>query len=101
MFGFIVRLSSSFELADRFSIVPRGSEKGSCITILFVKGMASSQELVWIVGDSYVFWLKWFVASTEVRFAGSLLESQNCQIALHGYRGGTVPSLAASPNLKC
>ena len=54
---------------------------------------------MWIVGDSHVFWLERFVASTEVRFSGSLLECQDCQIAFHGYRGGTVPSLAASPDL--
>ena len=36
---------------------------------------------MWIVGDFHVFWLDRFVASTEVRFSGSLLECQDCQIA--------------------
>ena len=62
--------------------------------------MAMSRELVWIVGDSYVFWLGRFVASTEVSFSGSLLECLDSQISFHGYRGGSVPSLAASPDLK-
>lgn len=62
--------------------------------------MASSREVVWIVGDSHVFWLGQFVAATEVRFSGSLLECVDCQIAFHGYRGGTVASLAGSRDLK-
>ena len=62
--------------------------------------MASSRELVWIVGDSHVFWLGRFVASTEVSFSNSLLECLDCQIGFHGYRGGPVPSLAANTDLK-
>ena len=49
---------------------------------------------------TYVFWLGRFVASTEVSFSNSLLECLDCQIGFHGYRGGSVPSLAASPDLK-
>ena len=44
---------------------------------------------MWLVGDSHVFWLERFVASTKVRLFGSLLECMYCQIAFHGYRGGT------------
>jgi len=55
---------------------------------------------VWIVVDSHVLWLERFVACAEVRFFGSLLQCLDCQIALHGYHGGTVIFLASNRELK-
>ena len=38
--------------------------------------------------------------SAEVRFFGSLLQCLDCQIAFHGYHGGTVIFLASNRELK-
>ena len=39
-------------------------------------------------------------APAQVRFSGSLLECLDCQIAFHGYRGGTVVFVASSGESK-
>ena len=67
------------------------SRRESNCTII-VKMVA--KPLVLVLGDSYVYWLERFVASTEVDFApGSVCKGLDCRIAFKGYWGGMVANM--------
>lgn len=54
-----------------------------------------SKALALVLGDSHVFWLERFVASSAIRFGtGSAVEGTDCRFRFAGFRGGNVASVS-------